>query len=110
MSGPSKTCERCEHLAKPQYFHTPALLKGGLAVVRANVADGTLREEALDPRSEIASQPPLTALDEKQLPDVFDYRFLCSNCGTRFRFTGDTYHGRSASWTQVGPVTKLSND
>jgi hypothetical protein len=99
------TCKRCEHLAKPEYFRTPALLKGGLTVVRANVADGTLREELPDARAAIASQPAFGALDETQWPDVFDYRFRCSACGTRFEFAGETYHGRGARWTQVGSVS-----
>jgi hypothetical protein len=99
------TCERCEHLAKPEYFRTPGLLKDGLAVVRANVADGTLREEPQDARPVIASQPTFGALDEKHWPDAFVYRFRCLACGTRFELAGETYHGGGARWTQVGSVS-----
>jgi hypothetical protein len=101
----SMTCERCEHLAKPEYFSTPELLEGGLAVIRANVANGTLREERPDARPALAGQPAFGALDEKHWPDVFVYKFRCSTCGSRFELAGETYHGRGARWTQVGSIS-----
>ena len=102
-------CKRCEHLAQTEYFTTPGLLRSALVVVRANVANGTLREEAPDARAVIASQPTFGALDEKQWPDVFDYLFRCSACGTRFEFAGETYHGRSARWALVGSLPRDHN-
>jgi hypothetical protein len=99
------TCEQCEHLAKPEYFRTPGLLEGRLAVVRANVADGTLREELPDARPATASQPTFVALDGKHWPDVFVYKFRCSACGGRFELAGETYHGSGARWTQVGSIS-----
>jgi hypothetical protein len=81
------------------------LLEGGLAVVRANVADGTLEEELPDVRTPIANQPTFGALDREHWPDAFIYKFRCSACGDRLELSGETYHGSGARWTQVGSVS-----
>ena len=99
------TCQRCLHLVKPERFATPRLLKNILAVIRANVAGGTLLEDSAGEPTLLANQPTFADLDDAHWPDVFIYKFRCSGCGARFELTAETFHGAGGLWSRLTPVS-----
>ena len=99
-------CTQCAHLREAQAFGSPAQLAQALAVVRANVVDGTLAEAEyrLAPALRM-DQPSFAHLGLDSWPDVFAYYFRCAGCGALYRFSAETYHGRGGDWRPVESAT-----
>ena len=99
------SCKECDHLSERREFHTSGELERGIAVVHANVTDGTLIEAEYWPPGILRiDQPPFDALPTKiPLPDVFAYYFKCVTCGAHYCFSAETYHGAGGKWRSVEP-------
>lgn len=99
-------CKQCAHLSKVQEFPYPTQLEGALAIVRTNVADGTLTEmDYASSETLRVDQPAFAELSSVPWPDVFEYYFRCVTCGALYRFSAETYHGRGGQWSPLPIAT-----
>lgn len=82
------TCERCRDLDQTVEIVTPGQLRQALAVVRDNLADGTI--------DDVESGEPLPV--DGPWDDVISRRYACRHCGERFDLCVNVYHGRGGHW------------
>ena len=99
-------CEKCANLCLEYEIHTPGDLRKAFAVVRDNIADGTIQE--ISGTGSYAAFAK--ALDEggPWPDDHLSCQFACRTCGEVFSLSVDTYHGGGA-WIQVSAQKKLED-
>ena len=103
-----KHCEHCAEVNQKIRIHTSYELQRAIRVIRANLADGTIK---LDVKliSDIAPTKMLefSDLSEKGTwPDYIEYYFRCIACDQAFRLAVETYHGSGGTWEPCDPNQK----
>lgn len=91
------SCSRCKDLHLRFAIRSPGELAKAIRIVQAHLKDGTLAQM---PREGIGAPPePFLSLSGSgPWDDFLLYAFLCRFCGSRFRLSADTYHGRGGDW------------
>jgi hypothetical protein len=99
-------CEKCADLCLEYEILTPGHLRKAFAVVRDNIADGTIQETF----GTGSYQAFAKALDEggPWPADHLSCQFACRNCGEVFGLGVDTYHG-GGSWAPASAQNKLED-
>ena len=93
------TCARCQELSVSLGISTPGQLSNALRVVKANLADGTLREL---PATSATGTLPFAQIDvDGPWADVISYRFECCSCRQTFDLAAETYHGGGGTWAPL---------
>ena len=99
-------CEKCADLCLQYEIHTPGHLRKAFAVVRDNIADGTI-QETFGTGSYLAFAK---ALDEggPWPDDRLSCQFACRSCGEEFSLGVDTYHG-GGGWGYASAPDELKD-
>lgn len=92
-------CEKCADLCVEYEIRSPGDLGQAFAVVRDNIADGTIREVSgsesyLVTAKALAEGGPWPG-------DLLSYQFACRSCGEMFNLNVETYHGSGGAWRQA---------
>lgn len=90
-------CSFCNDLCTEYRISSPSDLRHAIAVVRDNLADGTLTEIG----SEVSGLPQRSFSEvagSGQWDDVMVYRFQCQHCSGQFILEAETFHGSGGAW------------
>src|SRR5262245_22237978 len=95
-------CERCEELHQRIAIRSPGELTRAIRVIHSNLEDGTLEQAR---RTDVGSSttPFLSVPESGPWDDILLYDFSCCSCGSRFRLSAETYHGRGGEWRAIDP-------
>ena len=90
----------CNILTKEYRIGSPDALKSILQMIRANLENGVIVEDAYWPSGQIhVVQPSFSSLpSEGPWPDYFEYYFRCVGCDCLFQLSVETYHGTGGQW------------
>ncbi len=91
------TCKFCADLSQTVEVRTKRALIKTIAVVNANIDDGTLTAVGtvgIDGREMSKEFLNLSG----PWPDYIDHSYVCSRCGQEFRLQVETYHGVGGVW------------
>lgn len=102
--GKNEGCGRCHEVCLTQEIRLPGGLSKALAVINANLDDGTIVESDYWPEGTVRcfNDIPFRSLPvEGALPDGLLYYFECPVCGQLFRLSVDIYHGSGGDWRPV---------
>lgn len=93
-------CDRCQSLAKEYSINSAVELKVVARMLCAELAVGTIVEDAYWPEGQIRiAQPPFAQFPiEGPWPDYCEYYFRCTTCSCLFRLSVETYHGMGGTW------------
>jgi hypothetical protein len=97
----TSSCAQCEELRTTVPITSAATLENVLRVVRDNLGDGTIVEEAYWPAGQAKlSQPAFASISPSgPWPDYLEYYFSCANCARLYRLSAETYRGFGGSWS-----------
>ncbi len=94
---PPPTCDACGQLRDHIEIRLPGQLRRILEAVTGLVQSRDLR--VLPHPENAPDELPFASLSrEGPWPDVLNYRFQCSRCGTYFALSAETYHGSGGEW------------
>ena len=72
-------------------------MRQAIAVVRDNLADGTLKEISPE-QSGLPQRSFSEVASSGQWDDVLVYRFQCQHCSEQFILDAETFHGSGGAW------------
>lgn len=99
-------CSYCNDLCIEFRISHPSELWKAIAVIRDNVADGTL-QEITQPNS--VPQPPFSEIaNGGAWGDIMQYQFKCQRCPEQFTLHAETYHGSGGAWSVVKESERVS--
>jgi len=90
-------CSFCQDLCIEYQISTPSDLRQAIAVVRDNLADGTLKEISPE-QSGLPQRSFSEVASSGQWDDVLVYRFQCQHCSEQFILDAETFHGSGGAW------------
>jgi len=93
-------CSFCKDLCIEYQISSPSDLRQAVAVVRDNLADGTLREIGSE-QSGLPQRPFSEVASSGQWDDVLVYQFQCQHCSEQFILEAETFHGSGGAWRPV---------
>jgi len=91
------SCSRCKELHLRFEIRSPGELAKAIRIIQANLQDGSL-EQVPGEGVGVPAEPFLSLSESGPWDDVLLYEFSCRSCGSRFRLSADTYHGRGGDW------------
>jgi len=94
------SCLNCKDLQVEFRIASPSDLRKAIAVVRDNVADGTLKD-ITQPQTTLSQKSFSELARDETWDDVLLYYFECQYCSEQFALHAETYHGSGGSWSIV---------
>lgn len=99
-------CDNCRHLTEKIHIEVPADLARAVAMAKAGVASGAIREVTRFSDGRPLHQD-MTFEDlsiDGPWPDIVAYYFACTSCHAIYELSADTYHGSGGAWQgSTGP-------
>ncbi len=96
-------CKPCRWFQKPRKIEWARHYATVARRLDAALADGVLIPDPDKPYGPWAPEVPYSEMRADELsgegmPDMFDYNFRCAECGRRYSFICDIYHGAGGHW------------